>query len=174
MQGWAVPKDALCITLVLAEDNRGLTEWRNRDWMGQSSFRSLLSGLGKLKDLLVVVVGCRDGVPVCFGVAQPRCSDVRGTKGELQGDFLCSQQPWEASGSRFPNAPHGESERLPSSPPPRNNRPRGFMLTRKFMKIFCVRDRKKKKAYKYVRRMCVETGQTLPFPGGGRDWEITC
>lgn len=44
------------------------------------------------------------------------------------------------------------------------------------MKILCVRNRKegkKKKAYKYVRRMCVETGQTLPFPGWGRDSAIT-
>lgn len=144
VQSWALPKDALRITPTLAEDNRGLTEWRNRDWMGQSSFRSLLSGLRKPKDLLVVLVGCRDSIPVCLGVAQPRCSNVPGTKGELQGDFLCSQQPWEASGSRFPNALHGESEHLPSSPP-RNNRPRGFMLTRKFMKILCVRDRGKKK-----------------------------
>lgn len=35
------------------------------------------------------------------------------------------------------------------------------------MKILCVRNRKKEKPIKYVRRICVETGQTLPFP----DWE---
>lgn len=40
------------------------------------------------------------------------------------------------------------------------------------MKILCVRSRKKKKKQpiKSVRRMCVATGQTLPFPAGGEVW----
>lgn len=95
MQSWAPPKDALCITPTLAEDKRELTESgeTETEW-ARAHLNHFFSRPGRPEELLVVAVGCGDGVPVCLGVAQPCCSDVPATKGELQGGFLCFQQPW--------------------------------------------------------------------------------